>query len=290
MNSLQIVVTITVGVLLIDLTACFYKRDSYGNDSKPAGLVSLIMLSLMSYKKKCDHKYLSLQRIFLSLIVIIFLIIAQYFLLLRGPANNNAIIIFALALLPIFVVPIYHFIYELMDISALRAQTMLFNFRLRGAISLVLCCNIVFIYLTPELSLVAWFGHFALCLLTLIGLFYLVAQYRHRPSTYQPPHRSHHTTIDTEIMRYLASLLEFFYSILIIYFVFLENPLTAWLTNKPSFVVSLGIFSGLILATAVIAQLIYRQKSLNTLELYEYTLLPASFLLFGAVTIGKYYF
>jgi hypothetical protein len=291
MNSLEITLIVLLEVIVIDLAMRFNLHPAATSSrNKPAGIISLFILSLSQKQKNCTRKLQTLQRYFLSIFTVFFLIISQYFILTAEALKTDSVIVFSLTLIPVFIGPFYHFLYDMIDTESLSIRNVLFNFRLRGAAALVLSANIVFIYLNSVHHVFSMAGHLFFSWSAILSLFSLCAQHRKNPSSDCDHLKTQNEFLDTEILRYLASILEVFYCTTLLYFVFIHGPLEAWLQEKPSFFILFGIFNLLLVATAALAKTVFKQEPTSLPEFYESKILPLSFILFGFTSIARYYF
>lgn len=283
MDTLAACFFILAGMLAVDACA----RSSAPRDERPMGFISLIFMCLMSKKSSIADKGLAIKRFILSLLLIFFMLFISFSLLFYGIPQDAGILDFALLFSPLFIMPFYHFLYELLGVRSLSVSAMLFNFRLRGALALLLVANMIFVFLKPLTSIISLMGHFLFAYLALFGMFNLCSLARRRPSIFDPPAQENDEALEPVILRYALSILEIFYCFSLLFYTFLASlGQTLALPSQMFFALSLGL---LLLITTVINKIQSIRKSW-LLSFYEDKAVPLSFIFFGLMHLADSYF
>lgn len=272
---------IMTGMLAVDACA----RRALPKERRTAGLVALLVLCLCG-KSAYHDKTLAIKRFFLSVLLIIFMLLASKTLLIAGIPEQASLLDFAVLLSPLFIMPFYHFLYELLGVRALLVSPMLLGFRLRGALALLLSANIIFISLNPLNSLFSLLGHFLLAYLAILGMFYLCSLARRKPSKFDIPTENNDEALEPQILRYSLSVMEIFYYLCLLFFVFLAGVLQMFsISGHWFFIVVVGF---LLLITTAINKM--HNLSLSfLLSFYENKAVPLSFIFFGLTHIFSAY-
>jgi hypothetical protein len=218
------------------------------------------------------------------------MMIANYFLLSLGVPKQADVVGFALLITPILTLPFFHFLYDLIGVHPLSVQHLLVDFRLRGAIAIILSANVIFIALEPLQHILGLIIHLALALLALYGLFFLCAQRRTKPSVFSAPFLDRDYGLPPMLLQYGAAILEVFYYLLIIGNIFLAGLLeTVFMAPLSALNFSLMLF-GLLILVSFATKIRFLFGSTISLALYEEQALPLSFLVFGIMNVFRYYF
>lgn len=283
MDSLAAYCFIITGMLTVDICA----RSVVAKDQRAAGLFALVLMCLFFHPASLSNKPLAIKRFILSLLLLLFLLWATSLMLERGIPEQASIFDFALLLSPLFIMPFYHFLYELLGVRALLVSAMLRDFRLRGALALLLSANIIFISLNPLNSLISLTGHFVFGYLAVLGMFYMCSRARMKVSDFEAPVLENDEALPPVILRYGLSVLEIFYYLSLLYFTFLSGfgPKLA-ISNLWFFGLSVG-------ALLLITTGINRMNNLKPgylLSFYENKAVPLSFIFFGLMHLVDTYF
>ncbi len=280
MNSFAAYCFIFIGMLAVDVCARFV----IVKHKRPAGILAMLLMctGVRVYK----NKPLAVKRFILSLLLMIFLLLATSFMLKSGISREAGLLDFALLLAPLFIMPFYHFLYELWGIGPLLSSSVLVNFRLRGALSLLLSANIIFISLNPLNSLISVIGHFTLGYLAVLGMFYLCSLSRRKPTNLDAPTEDCDEALEPALMRYSLSVLEIFYYLGLLFFTFLSGlSQTLAISGHWFFAISTA---SLLLLTTVISK--FQIKATSLLSFYENKAVPLSFMFFGLMQLLDAYF
>jgi hypothetical protein len=282
MESFYAYCFIIAGMLAVDVCARFSLEST-----RSAGLVSLLLCFFNSIGKGAYPKPLATKRFILSLLLIIFLLFTSALLLENGIPEEAGLIDFALFLSPLFILPFYHFLYELLGVGSLSVPGLLINFRLRGSLALLLGANVIFISLNPLNRLISLLGHFTLGYLAILGMFYLCSLARKKVSVFDPPINDNDQAIEPVILRYGISVLEIFYCLSLLFFTFLSGlGQILEITNH-------WLFAATTLALLLITTMINKMHGLSTqwlLSFYENKAVPLSFIFFGIINLLDAYF
>lgn len=288
LSAYCLVITATFAIDIFARWALGRPRD--GKKNKPAGLLSLLILCLTQGKRQYTHRHKVIRQFVLSLLIVMFLLAAIYLLLTLGPPKDADVLGFALLITPILTLPFFHFLYGLIGVQPLSVEDLLFEFRLRGSIALIMSANVIFVALEPIQHIAGLVIHFSLVLLALNGCFFLCARQRKPTSKYRAPFQNIDYGLEPMLLHYVAGILEVLYYTILIAQVFLISALEALLTRPPNFLVfSLSLFT-LLISTTLLTRIRFIFGSAISLEFYEERALPMSFLLFGLISIVRYYF
>lgn len=291
MDALTAHCFIICSILSIDFCArIVMKRSKDSLNFKAAGMLALLCLIFSRGKHVYLDKTLVLKRFLLSMLAILLLFVSVYLLLVRGAPKNETVLTFMFLLMPSLVLPFYHFLYELLDAHPLSVRELVTHFRLRGTLALILSANIVFLSLEPLRSVFSLVGHFALAFSAVLGIFYLCSRMRKKPSSYDSPFKEAADSLETATMRYIVSVLEVLYYLVLSYLVFIEGPVAEILRRPPGTFASLMALSIMLLFVSAFVKLRFYGKSPISFEFYEERALPLSFLLFGISSIVRFYF
>jgi hypothetical protein len=275
MNSFSAYCFIIVFILLIDICA----RSVVDKDKKPAGLIALILMCWLP--STYSNKPLAVKSFIFSLLLILFMLNATIFLLKNQIPTNASLIDFVLLLSPLFIMPFYHFLYALLSVKALTLSSILVDFRLRGALALLLSANIIFISLNPLNNLTSLIGHFALAFLAALGMFYLCSCIRQRPQF-----ELREEALSPMILRYFLSTLEMFYYLSLLYFAFISGLSEEFAISSLCFFV----FSFIFLLIFTFINKFHGKKITWLLSFYENKAVPLSFIFFGLMHLLDIYF
>lgn len=278
-------------ILSIDFCArIVMKRSKDSLNFKSAGIFALLCLIFSQGKRSYPDKTLVLKRFFISMLAAILLLVSVFLLLTRGAPKNESVLTFTFLLMPLLVLPFYHFLYELFDAHPLSVHDLVAHFRLRGTLALVLSANVIFLSLEPLQSVISLVGHFALAFSAVLGTFYLCSRMRKKPSSYDSPFKEVGDSLETATMRYIVSILEVLYYFILSYLVFIHGPVEGILRHPPGTLASLLALSAMLLFVSAFVKLRFYGKSPISSEFYEDRALPLSFLLFGISSIVRFYF
>lgn len=291
MNTLGAYCLILVMTLIIDLCARFaLSRPKEDGETKPAGILSLLVLCFVQGPRRYVQRRKVIRQFYLSLLMVLFLASANFLLAVIGAPRNADVLGFALVVTPTFTLPFYHFLYGLIGLKPLYIKDLLDEFRVRGALAIILSANVIFIALEPLQHLMSLMIHFSLALLALIGTFYLAAQQRKRTSIYHAPFQNIEYGLEPMMLHYVAASLEVLYYVIMVVEIFLASAFETWL-NRPMDDISFALVTFIIL---LIATLFIKIRSLFgsviSREFYEERALPLSFLIFGVASLVRYYF
>ncbi|HXW53745.1 MAG TPA: hypothetical protein VEL47_06545 [Myxococcota bacterium] len=290
MNSFTVAVIILLGVLFIDYAVRFaVKRSRDRERFNSAGIITLVLLSINKRHARVFDKAAIIKQLLLSMLVVLFLLVANHFLLTNGVPKEANILQFGLILAPLFIVPFYHFLYELLLVQPLSIDGVLADFHLRGVLSLILSANLIFISLEPMQSIVASIGHLVLVVFSLCCSFYVCTGHRKKPSTFDFIGQDRKDYLEPATFRYLAAILEFLYCLVLLYLFFLQGLLEslAW-PRTGSLTMGLALLGSLLFITIIVKFRFYQDKAV-AIEFYEDRILPLSFLLFGIATVFRLY-
>lgn len=281
MDSFAAYCFIITGMLAVDICA----RLVIAKDKRPAGLMAMLLMC-RSLPQVYTDKGLAIKRFVLSLLLVFFLFLATVLMLERGIPKDASLIDFALMLSPLFIMPFYHFLYELFGVKPLLVSGMLTNFRLRGALALLLSANIIFISLNPLNSLISLIGHFILGYLAVLGMFYLCSRIRMKPSVFEDPVEVCDEALPPVILRYALSILEIFYYLSLLFFIFLSGfSETIAIPSLWFFALSVG---SLLLITTVVSGM-HSMNKISLLSFYENKAVPLSFIFFALMHLAQGY-
>lgn len=290
MGSLGSYCFLFLGVLVIDLCCRLASRQNRDeNGLKSAGIIALFILCFMQGKKQLLDKQVAVKQYLLSLLIVILMIGCNYLLLRRNLPRDAEVLQFVLILTPLFTLPFYHFLYKLMGVRALSIQNLLIEFRLRGAIALVLSANIIFSYIDSVQNILSLGGHFIFSFLALFGSFSLAAQQRRRPTCQKTLHHESRSFLEVELFCYLASALEVFYYIALVYFMFVEATLGTLVAYEANNWWLIGTFLVLLAILTLAAKFRIHLSASLVPEFYEERALPLSFLFFGIMSVFRFY-
>lgn len=290
MDSLRIQLFLVVSILVVDICGrAIIKNNNAETNVKSAGIITLFFLILVQKKKKLLDKPLVLKRAFLSLLVIVFLCVANFLLLKVGPPSTN-ILQFGLMLAPLFIMPFFHFLYDVLNVHPLTVNTIVFGFRLRSAIALILGANVIFIAIEPSQDLISLGAHFFFAFLALLGSFYLCFFPRRKVPKHSEVLRGIEDALESLTLRYLSSILETIYYFALLYFMFIKSPAETIFARKEDFLMFVIAMLSLLFVTAIFTRLLFYKSTPLSLEFYEEKALPFSFLLFGITSIVRYFF
>jgi hypothetical protein len=222
--------------------------------------------------------------------MVLFLLVSNYLLLRLGAPENADVVQFGLILAPLFILPFFYFLYELIGVHPLAVESMLSNFHLRGILALIMSTNIVFISMNSTHNIFSVLGHFIFAFIALLGFFYLCSLLRKATSVFSPPFRDDIDYLEPIILRYLASILECLYYFIVIYFIFMKAVWETILIIKADLWILCVSLALLLLATTAIVKLKFYRNGPFTLGFYEEKALPLSFFLFTITSILRFYF
>lgn len=278
-----------LSVLLIDFSARLVLRGKSNQGGvRSAGIIALLALSLIRGPRTYANKSASIKRFLLSLLMVVFLGAASSLLLRMDSIENLDILRIGLILTPLFFMPFYHFLYDLMDIRPLMVRSVLSHFHLRGCLSLIISSNMIFVMMDPYSNVYALFGYFVFSLLALLGSLFLCAELRNRESIYQAPFITRNDAMDPAIFRYLASLLEILYYMILVVLIFVRGPSEYILADDDGFFSIALVLLAMLLVMTIMVWMWFYSGSVSK-GFYSDKLLPLSFLFFGLTNAVKYY-
>lgn len=289
MDNLNIALLIIIGVVAVDACARFAVSSKSAPLSRSASLVSLFMISITQGPRRYIEKDCVLRQFFLSWFMVVFLLVATILLLTVGTSPDGNVLHYGLLLSPIFVQPFFHLIYDLISVHPLAINKMLVHFRLRGSLALIVSANVIFVAINPIQNIISLMGHTILAFMSAMGSFYLCSRFRKKPSLADAPFVSTDASLETMLLRYLASILEIIYVLNLIYATFIKIPLDNFVAEKFVEINFIALFSLLVLITIYVKVRCHSNAS-TLLQFYEEKILPTTFLWFGAVSIFRYYF
>lgn len=290
MSSAFAALIIITAILAIDFSMRFaLKHSDETAVFKSPSLVALLIIALLHGKRRLIVKSTVKKQFLLSVLVVVFLVIANYFLLLNGISEYARLVELGLILAPLFILPFFHFLYELLFIHPLSIDNILDDFHERGVLALILSANVIFLAIDQTRNVFSLTIHFILAFFAVLGLFYRTSNQRKKPSSFTISYRDHIDHLETSILRFLAAILELFYALLLLYFVFLKNPIEAFFAIKANLNILCLTVTLLLIMTTAIVKLRFYQSAPVTSAFYEQRALPLSFLLFGILTIFQNY-
>lgn len=285
MDSVTQIMLMILGYVVIDFCArCALKSKKSQQRYKSAGIIALIIMSLTGGPRKVEDKNIAIKQFFLTAFITVYLAIANYFLLIKGVPEVK-IAYFAMLLSPLFVMPFFNFIYELFLVRPLSVDIMLNNFNLRSILSLIISANIIFVSLEPLQNIVSVIGHFLLCYGAFLGSFYLCSDLRKKPSPLSRYLIDELGYYEPSVLRYLASIMEVFYYLLLLFYIFIDGPLSILLVDVPRFYIIYLSLGFMLLITTLIMTFRYILPVSLDVSFYEERVLPLSFLLFGLANL-----
>jgi len=290
MDSVKELVLLIFGYIVIDFCARLsLRRSARQGRYKSAGIIALILMSLRGRSKIIHDKNAALKQFFLTALITVFLGIANFVLLKTGMPDIK-ISHFALLLCPLFIMPFFNFIYELFLLRPLSVNIMLANFHFRSILSLIISANVIFISMDPLQNILSVIGHFSLGYCAFLGYFYLCCELRQKPSPYKRHLLDELDYFEPSVLRYLASIMELFYYLLLLFYFFIEGPIsTLFLGQSGFYLLCLSVAIMLLVTTIIISQRFILPMTLD-ISFYEKRVLPLSFLLFGLVNVIEFYF
>lgn len=281
---------VITSTLVIDFCARWaLSRPKSQTEMKPAGLLPLLIMCLMQGQRHFLERNKVIKQFFLSLFIVATIAAANYLIITRGSPADADVLGFALLVTPIFTMPFFHFLYGLIGVQPLFVDDLLIEFRLRGAIAIILSANIIFIALEPLQPITGLFIHFCLALLSLIGTFYLCAQQRKKASVFHAPFQNIEYGLEPMLLHYLAAILEVLYFLLLIAEVFLKSALEVWLMRPVDSLSLIGTLATLLIFATLFTKIRFLFGPVISLEFYEERALPLSFLIFGIASMIRYY-
>ena len=290
MNTLSAYCILITSALVIDLIARWALHSPrHEHDMKPAGLVPLLFLCLLEKKRSYIKRSLIIKQYFLSLSIVIFMAGANYLLITLGAPKNADVLGYALLITPILTMPFFHFLYGLIGIEPLCIDDVLVDFRMRGAIAIILSANVIFIALEPLQHILGLAIHFCLAAVALTGSFFLCAHQRKKASVYHAPFQNIEYGLPSMMLHYLAAILEVFYFLVLTAEIFVKSVLEAWLAHPVDIFSFILTLAGLLAFVAVFTKIRFLFGAVISLEFYEQLALPLSFLIFGLASIIRYY-
>lgn len=291
MNALGAYCLVIASAFGIDIVARWaLKRPGREHEIKPAGLYSLLVMCFLQGQRTYAQRSKVIKQFFLSLTIVALMAGANYFLATIGAPKNAEVLGFALLVTPILTMPFFHFLYGLIGIQPLFVDGLLVEFRIRGAIAVILSANVIFVAIEPLQHILGLFIHFCLAMFAVVGTFYLCAQQRRKALVYNAPFQNIEYGLEPMMLHYLAAILEVLYSIILIAEVFLRSVLEMWLGHDIdglSFIASLLM---LLTCIALFTKIRFVFGPVISVEFYEQRALPLSFLIFGLASIVRYYF
>jgi hypothetical protein len=291
MDRFSITCLILIGVLSIDFFIRLVLKNS--QDSKyfsPTGISSLFLLCITQKQPRIQQKNKVTRQFFLSLTMAFFLLIVIHFLLSTRALSKVDALWYMVIFTPLFTLPFFHFIYNLIILHPLSTQHALSDFRLRGVISLIISANVAFISLEPIQPVLSIAGHFSLSFLAMAQSFYLCTSLRKKISSFHTPFQNTNYALPSHTMYYLSSIIECLYYITLVSSIFLQGPFETFIGEALDIHYIFLIF---IILLAVIAFFVKYKFYLNapiSPQFYEETALPLSFLFFGLMSVFRYYF
>jgi hypothetical protein len=276
--------------MTIDFLAIWTIRQTKDEKNyKPAGIFSLLLLSFSQKKRVFIDKKTCIRRFFLSILIVFILFVANFILLGIHLPDDGSVLFYGLIFTPLFILPFYHFIYELLGVQPLSARNMLKEFRLRGVLALIMSANIIFISNDKSQHLFSLTGHFIFTIISLLGSFYLCSRLRKKATSYTAPFQQR-DFLESATFRHLASILEIFYYSVLVHIIFIAGPIEMIFSIPPnSFVLGFSIAMTLMIV-ALLVKYNFSYDSTLSIQFYEEKILPLSFLFFGIVNIASYYF
>jgi len=285
MNTFTISWWMLINLITLDVLLGLLQRHTRENSyTKTPGLLALFVLSLTRKHVILINQKVSFRRFMLGAFTSLALITACFYVLKNGLKESQSV-----ALLPLIAMPFYYLIYGLMGNNLLAVGASIKNFRLRLMLVLVLAANITMITITDQINLLVQAVHVALALIALAHLFFLASQPRSEPSFYNL-NQEDYDVAQPAFMNYLASILEYFYYSLLLYFAADPSIINALAPTQPAFIVMPVFFAVLYVTSLILAKILLVSRAIISLDVYENRIVPLSFLFFGMSYIYQVYF
>lgn len=289
MDSLSAYVLVIITTFAIDLGLRLSPSRSGPASHKSLSLIALLILCLCEKPRAYDNKAHVVKQFSLAIFVTVSLLFAAIELARLGIPADPTILDFSLILGPVFIVPFAHFLFGLISVKPLTLSRLLLEFRLRGALALILSANIIFVVLEPIQHIAYVLVHFFLASSALVGIFFLNSEQRTINSAFHAPLKKTDSDLLPGFAYYLMSIEELLYYFLLTAWVFLTAPIQSLISSPLGLTWILIILGILIAAANLVIRLRLIFSSSRLLSIYEERALPLSFLLFGLISIVRYY-
>lgn len=285
MNIITMGWWILVNIITIDILARLLQRHTRETSKfKAASILAMLIMALNRNQAVILNKAASLKRFALATILVFILSISCCWLLKDGLPVKHNFPVFALALMPLVAMPFYHLLFGLLGNNPIAVSASIRHFRLRTMLGLVIGANIIMVGLFFKANLLIHVVHLCLALIALAHVLFLTSCPRARSAFYNLRQEDFDAG-PSAFMNYLASLLEFFYCVLLVYFAFAPAIIEELAPSEPAYLVIPAFIGGIYIITVIEAKLLLVSRALLQTDFYEDKILPLTFLLFGIVFI-----